>query len=100
MPIPSPLGYGRLWRTAARGQAVLQTACVPAPPWRISDLRRAQAFLRVLGIHISFGREGRAGIRVITMHVMAKNTVSTVRDNAARPGAPEPALATDHAPGR
>src|SRR5215475_6313257 len=37
-------------------------------------LRRAQASLRVLGIHISFGREGRAGTRVITMHVRAKNT--------------------------
>src|SRR5262245_873818 len=58
-------------------------------------LRRAQAFLRVLGIHISFGREGRAGTRVITIHARAENTVSAVsivRDNEhdLRPSQPPP----------
>jgi hypothetical protein len=39
-------------------------------------LRRAQPFLRVLGIHIAFSREGRAGTRVIRIH--SENTISTV----------------------
>jgi hypothetical protein len=41
-------------------------------------LRRAQTFLRTLGIDIAFGREGRAGSRVIRMHTTVANTVSTV----------------------
>jgi hypothetical protein len=41
-------------------------------------LRRSQPFLRVLGIHISFGREGRAGSRVIRIRTKAESTVSTV----------------------
>jgi hypothetical protein len=39
---------------------------------------RAQTFLRALGIDIAFGREGRAGSRVIRMHTTVANTVSTV----------------------
>src|SRR5262245_12283470 len=38
-------------------------------------LRRAQTFLRTLGID---SREGRAGNRVIRMHAIPGNTVSTV----------------------
>ena len=50
-------------------------------------LRRAQTFLRVLGIEISFSREGRAGTRTIRISsavenraaiVSAVSTVSTV----------------------
>jgi hypothetical protein len=41
-------------------------------------LRRAQTFLRALGIHIAFAREGRAGTRVIRIHTRAENTVSSV----------------------
>jgi hypothetical protein len=41
-------------------------------------LRRAQTFLRVLGIEIAFHREGAAGTRVIRMHTSFENTVSTV----------------------
>ncbi len=46
-------------------------------------LRRAQTFLRALGIEIAFSREGRAGSRVIRMRTTRANTVSTVssRDN-------------------
>jgi hypothetical protein len=47
-------------------------------------LRRAQTFLRALGIEIAFSREGRAGSRVIRMRSYPENTVSTVsgvRDN-------------------
>ena len=45
-------------------------------------LRRAQSFLRTLGIEIVFGREGRLGTRTIRITAMGENqthnTVSTV----------------------
>src|SRR6478735_5649474 len=41
-------------------------------------LRRAQTFLRALGIDITFSREGRAGSRIIRMHTTLKNPVCTV----------------------
>jgi hypothetical protein len=41
-------------------------------------LRRAQTFLRALGIDITFSREGRAGNRIIRMHTTLETTVSTV----------------------
>src|SRR3989440_3500245 len=41
-------------------------------------LRRAQTFLRALGIEVAFGREGRAGSRVIRMRTTLAHTVSTV----------------------
>jgi hypothetical protein len=45
-------------------------------------LRRAQTFLRTLGIEIAFGREGRLGTRTIRITVIgedrSRNTVSTV----------------------
>ena len=41
-------------------------------------LRRAQTFLRTLGIEITFSREGRAGTRMIRVSTSAENTVSTV----------------------
>jgi hypothetical protein len=41
-------------------------------------LRRAQTFLRALGIHIAFSREGRAGGRVIRIRTNLENTASTV----------------------
>ena len=41
-------------------------------------LRRAQTFLRALGIEITFSRESRAGNRVIRMRATSENTVSTV----------------------
>ena len=48
-------------------------------------LRRAQAFLRTLGIEIAFGREGRLGTRTIGITAVGENrshsTVSTVSDN-------------------
>jgi hypothetical protein len=52
-------------------------------------LRRAQTFLRVLGIEITFSREGRAGSRIIGIRRTLGNTVSTVsrvRDDGARLG--------------
>jgi hypothetical protein len=45
-------------------------------------LRRAQTFLRTLGIEIVFGREGRSGTRTIRITAIGEdqsgNTVSTV----------------------
>ena len=46
-------------------------------------LRRAQTFLRALGIEIAFSREGRAGSRVIRMRSFPENTVSTVSDSGS-----------------
>jgi hypothetical protein len=40
-------------------------------------LRRAQTALRALGIEITFGREGRAGTRIIRMSKAPENIVST-----------------------
>jgi len=44
-------------------------------------LRRAQTFLRALGIEIAFSREGRAGNRIITMRTSLENIVSTVSND-------------------
>jgi hypothetical protein len=41
-------------------------------------LRRAQTFLRALGIEVTFSREGRAGSRIIRIGRTLENTVSTV----------------------
>jgi len=41
-------------------------------------LRRAQTFLRTLGIEITFWREGRMGTRMIRVSKSPKDTVSTV----------------------
>jgi hypothetical protein len=51
-------------------------------------LRRAQTFLRALGIDIAFNREGRTGNRVIRIRKSPENTVSTistVRGNGSNP---------------
>jgi hypothetical protein len=40
-------------------------------------LRRAQTFLRTLGIEIAFSREGRTGTRMIRVSTSAEDTVST-----------------------
>jgi hypothetical protein len=41
-------------------------------------LRRAQTFLRALGIEVTFSREGRTGSRMIRMRTNAENSVSSV----------------------
>ena len=55
----------------------------PKSPRALADrLRRAQTFLRTLGIEIAFGREGRLGTRTITITAVGEsrshNNVSTV----------------------
>jgi len=63
----------------------------PGPPKNpralAGRLRRAQTALRTLGIDITFGREGRAGTRIIRMSKALENTVSTdsnVRNSASQ----------------
>jgi len=55
-------------------------------------LRRAQTFLRALGIEIVFGRQGRVGTRIIRMTApdnSPRGIVSTVRsEGPPRPGHP------------
>ena len=60
-------------------------------------LRRAQTFLRTLGIEIVFGREGRLGTRTIRITAMGENrthdivsTVSRVSDNRHGAGLSHP----------
>jgi hypothetical protein len=64
-------------------------------------LRRAQTFLRTLGIEIVFGREGRLGTRTIRITAIGENrsrdtvsTVSCVSGNGhwASPQHPPPGL--------
>jgi hypothetical protein len=87
---------------------VLRTFCVWVSDQRISRggpgwpknprelagrLRRAQTFLRTLGIEMTFGRAGRAGTRTITIRTGRENTVSTVSsggDNDHDPGSKQP----------
>src|SRR5262245_28324534 len=60
-------------------------------------LRRAQTFLRTLGIEIVFGREGRLGTRTIRITAIGENrslntvsTVSCVSDNGQGTGLKHP----------
>jgi hypothetical protein len=66
-------------------------------------LRRAQTFLRALGIEVHFGREGRTGTRVIRFRKALQNTVSTVsiigdNDVGSREPPPRPNGQLDHPP--
>jgi len=58
-------------------------------------LRRAQTFLRALGIDIAFSREGHAGSRIIRIRRSLENTVctvSSVRGDGARVGTTSAAI--------
>jgi hypothetical protein len=56
-------------------------------------LRRAQPFLRTMGVDIAFSREGRAGNRMIKIRTTVENTVSTVSEcplsSHERPSGPQ-----------
>jgi hypothetical protein len=71
-----------LLRTAAESRADVLSdggAGWPKNPRALAGrLRRAQAFLRTLGINVEFRREGRAGIRVIRICTAHESTVCTV----------------------
>jgi hypothetical protein len=59
-------------------QTVESTGRIKNPRVLAGHLRRAQTFLRALGIEIAFSREGRAGTRVIRISRPVENNVSTV----------------------
>lgn len=90
---PPPISCGSALSAPARQ--------VTAPAWPknpralAGHLRRAQTFLRALGIDIAFSREGRAGSRVIRMRTSLENTVSTV--SSVRDSGPNP-VREQHSP--
>src|SRR6516165_5031946 len=78
---------------AGRGLPSGAAAWPKSPRELAGRLRRAQTFLRVLGIHIAFSRQGRAGTRMIRIRTIPENTVSTVsivRDNDYDPWSTQP----------
>ena len=88
--------YRHSWPNTAAGRELPRTFCVPPtvlagddvsrrsagwpknPAAVAGRLRRAQTFLRVLGIEISFSREGRAGTRTIRISAGAENRATIV----------------------
>src|SRR5262249_18981699 len=70
---------------SARNDSSAGVAWAKNPRALAGRLRRAQTFLRALGIEIAFSREGRIGTRMIRVSTSAENCVSTVSIvNAAR----------------
>jgi hypothetical protein len=68
----------RLCAERARGEISAGTSWARNPRALAGRLRRAQTFLRTLGIEITFSREGRTGTRMIRVSTSAENSVSTV----------------------
>jgi hypothetical protein len=68
----------RLCAESTRDDASRGTLWAKNPRALAGRLRRAQTFLRTLGIEISFSREGRVGTRMITVSTSAESCVSTV----------------------
>jgi hypothetical protein len=59
--------------------------CPKNPRALAGRLRRAQTFLRALGIDIAFSREGQAGSRIIRIHATQENIVTTVSSVCDQP---------------
>jgi hypothetical protein len=68
----------RLCAELARADVSSGAAWAKNPRALAGRLRRAQTFLRTLGIEITFSGEGRTGARIIRVSTGAENTVSTV----------------------
>jgi hypothetical protein len=68
----------RLCAGHARADILSDTPWAKNPRALAGRLRRAQTFLRTLGIEITFSREGRTGTRMIRVSKSAENTVSNV----------------------
>src|SRR6516162_5060171 len=68
----------RLCAGSARGSPRGSIAWAKNPRALAGRLRRAQTFLRAVGIEITFSREGRTGTRIIRVTTGAENTVSCV----------------------
>ena len=69
-----------LWRLCAEGvhESLTGPGWAKNPRALAGRLRRAQSFLRTLGIEVTFSREGRAGTRMIKLSTTAGETVSCV----------------------
>ena len=83
------VGAGGSWD----GRSDSRTGWPKSPRALAGRLRRAQTFLRALGIDIAFSREGRAGSRMISIrarHDSTVSTVSNVRHNGLRSGSGQP----------
>jgi hypothetical protein len=78
-----------LWRAGAHRSShdhmSERTGWPKSPRALAGRLRRAQTFLRALGIDIAFSREGRAGSRIISIRATQENTVSTVSSVCDQP---------------
>jgi hypothetical protein len=61
---------------ADRGEGTFGSGWPRNPRALAGRLRRAQTFLRALGIEIAFSREGRVGSRVIRIRSTLEDTVS------------------------
>jgi hypothetical protein len=68
----------RLCAESARDDLSRGTAWAKNPRALAGRLRRAQTFLRTLGIEITFSRVSRTGMRMIRVSKSAENTISTV----------------------
>jgi hypothetical protein len=68
----------RLCAEHARADILSSIPWAKNPRALAGRLRRAQTFLRTLGIEITFSREGRTGTRMIRVSTSAENSVSTV----------------------
>lgn len=87
-----------LWRITLErsSQIVESTGRIKNPRVLAGHLRRAQTFLRALGVEIAFSREGRTGTRVIRIrrplgnNVSSVSTVSRVRHNGHKLDEPQP----------
>jgi hypothetical protein len=81
-----------LWRAGAHRSSHdrERTGWAKSPRALAGRLRRAQTFLRALGIVIAFSREGQAGRRIIRIRATQENTVSTV-SSVCDQAAPRPA---------
>jgi hypothetical protein len=71
----------------SEGVSRLGTGWPKHPRALAGRLRRAQTFLRALGIEVAFGR-GRAGSRVIRMHTPLAHTVSSAGKHGLGAGPP------------
>jgi hypothetical protein len=72
-------GAHRLRGQATTGQSAGSAGWPRNPRALASRLRRAQTFLRTLGIEISFSRDGRAGTRLIRITVAPSSPDRIVR---------------------
>jgi hypothetical protein len=78
----------RMSANRGSGRIAIDLSGWPKSPRAIAGrLRRAQTFLRILGIEIRFSRIGHSGSRLITIQATTRETVSTV--STGRMGAVE-----------